>query len=561
MRFKLILIVIIITSFYILNTMFWQDDLANYATLPLTMTCAEELPSIYNIVKEINFRDYFTGINTFDFPPFYYITASIAILIFGKHWYLMNLVNNTFYLLILLIFSYLLGKEIKDKETGLIFLIIIALYPLTYESYQFFSMDFALMGAITMSAYLFYKTIFFESLFWSIMFGISCGFGMMIKDPFGAFIIGPILYGFFKVIRKANKDKKPLINFSLFCLVFYIIIYPFYFTGPFHINKIMYKRIVEESPNIPWYSFENLRLFTTGLWESQLSPPFFIVFILGIYYFLRKTRKERKIVLLFWIVIPNIIILFMPHWKTSRYLMPQLPALAIVSAFWIQNILNKWYGKVIFLLLILIGIFQYYEFTYGIVLRKYNYNEYCFKYYDGSDIFEQRLHFKKEITSLSLNAIERALRNKIAKTNHNISNMKKYCIFNPFSPSPQSLPIDQYLNGYFWYNDINAYTKNFRNVDNLSVLTGVHDDLENIDFILNISSDIDLQNPAYFNEMKQEYLRYQCGDQKSNNISETEWSKYENIWNNIISNFRYKTLIYSTDFHDKHFNIFIYSRN
>jgi len=558
MKYKLILTVTAITVFYVANTIYWQDDLASYTTSQYTMACAEELPSIYNIVKEINAWDYFTGINTFDYPPLYYITASIVILIFGKHWYFMNLVNNTFYLLILLIFSYLLGKEIQDKETGLISLVVVALYPLTYELYGLFSMDFALMGAITMSIYFFHKTNFFKSLRWSIIFGMSCGFGMMIKDPFGAFVIGPILYGLFEVIKNSNKDKKPLINFLLFCAVFYIVIYPFYFMGPFQINKVMFKRIVEESPNIPWYSFKNLRFFTAGLWERQLSPPFFVAFVVGIYYFVRNARNTSKFILLLWVIIPNSVILFMPHWKTSRYLMPHLPALAIVSAFWIRNIERQRYRKVVLAVLIIIGAIQYYEFTNGMIWKKFNYNKFVFDYYTGSDVFDQSLDYEREVTSLSFNAIERTLRKKIEETNRNDSSEKKYYIFNPFTLD--SFPIDQFLNGFFWYKDMNVEMKNFRIADNISMISHVCNDLDNIDFILHIATDIDLKNPAYFNAMKKRYLKFPWREKETYDVSEAEWIWYENMWNRIISSFLYEEIIYRVELHEKNFTIYIYSK-
>ncbi|MCB4790357.1 MAG: hypothetical protein LHV68_00555 [Elusimicrobia bacterium] len=338
----------------------------------------------------INLAEFLTPKTDGSYSPMYFFNLLGPLYIFGKNWVLMVLTVNTFYLLMLLTFTYLLGKEIMDEKAGLIAAALVSLYQATWLAYRSLSLEFPLIGITAMSVYILYKSKYFESLKLSLLFALSCAWGMWVKDVFGAFIIGPIFYGFYKalVAVRNKRDVQPLLNFLVFATTFYIAIHPYYFSGFLKLNSDTLARPFSKTSAFSRYSSENIKSFIYSFWEVQLGFPFFIVFLAGIYYFIKFTparmhlglgqtgpqrgfltgfseAMDMKITLFLWVIIPNLIILLISHWKNARYLIPQVSAVAVVSAYLIRRIIDKKLGLFIFIILVSFGIFRYYWITYN----------------------------------------------------------------------------------------------------------------------------------------------------------------------------------------------------
>ena len=270
--FKKILVIIILLAigYYAASSIVINGKFTNYVT---TAGCA----SVMAMPLQKYYENY--GLKTLSmyylYPPLYYFTAVTAIKITGKNWALMTFLNNSFYLLVLVIFSYLLGKKLKDGVAGIIVALITLLYPLVYLGYITICIEFALAAFVAASIYFLVKSEYYGSLKYSIFLGIACGAGMLTKNTCAAFIIGPVLVGFSRVLWdiKCRKYAR-LLNFLIFAGVIFLIVYPSY--GGF--GSIMHNftnQLTNEPTGLKWYSFEKLRPFLIGLSESQLTPIFF----------------------------------------------------------------------------------------------------------------------------------------------------------------------------------------------------------------------------------------------------------------------------------------------
>jgi hypothetical protein len=550
------IVFLIITIVYMLNYAMYQKHLINYVTESTASLHFKDVPRIYSAIKEFDLKSIFYYS---DYPPLYRISAALILVIFGKNWILMNLINNTFYLLMLLAFLYLLGKKLKDDLTGILMMILVSLYPLTYGSYQMFLMDFPLMGLITMSLYFFYRSENFKNRFWSILFGIACGWGMMTKLQFGAFIAGPIIYGIFVYVKEIKTGKYySLINSGLFTIITVTIMLPYY------INANIFQDIKNctcyEVSGFPWYSFENIKYFTTGLWEYQLTPPFFLILLFGLYYFLKEADINIKVIVITWIVIPNIILLLMPHSKSARYFLTQLPAFAIISAFGLRNIASKFFGKTIILLIIILGIAQYYDFTYGIGLNLKNIRIAKINYFTAfgdlpTDV--NTLQMKEYVVYLgemqkTLARFTGILDKNNSKANYVMVNIKSFDGFD----------MDESLSGYLWFNSnkikgkYEYLTMNF-NFDN------IYDNLDTIDFIIYAAKDIELKNPDYFNASYNNFMENRRSKFTSNqdNISKNDVIMKKHKWDEVMKRFTRSCIICNAKQDGKPYNIYLYLNN
>ncbi|MHB9154081.1 MAG: ArnT family glycosyltransferase [Endomicrobiales bacterium] len=447
-RVLLAALIIATVSYYVLESLQNGERYANYITTGGAIVC--QVSPLENSYQRGWFRTFFDGkFYLSNYPPFYYICATTACHLAGKNWTWMVLLTNSFYLLPLILFSYLLGKELKDDLTGLCMALLVLLYPLTYFGFITFCSDFALMGIQVMCLYLLIKSRFFEKTGWSVLFGIGAGIGMMVKDPFGAFIIGPVSVGAANVVYRLVKKKfTPAGNFLLFTIVFLLVISPYY-GDPSIVKFVLNRPLSEPDPN-PWYSFWKLRLYTVGLIDSQLSLPFFLAVLPGILPFLRLKNRKIRWSVLSWIIVPNLILIFMPHWSSVRYLLPVQPAFALITALWLGKMVRNTEGKAFFCLLVAIGLFQHYYFQFGSpgrsVYGKMEYFNLSRWEIASSD------SFRRENSAL-LEGIERGLLREEPKLRD--TSLKERLKLLVVSEEGDTSWIAQVLcYGYFWFNNI-----------------------------------------------------------------------------------------------------------
>jgi hypothetical protein len=156
------------------------------------------------------------------------------------------------------------------------------------------------------------------------------------------------------------------------------------------IRKILADPIIEP---LPIFSFESLRITTVGLSEYLLSPPIFILFIIGLIYFIYKYKSQNKWIILLWLIVPWTIITFMPHHKLAEYCLCFVPALILIISVFLENIKSY----ILLIITIIICSFQYICLVYEIDNTLFKINFDGIKYYDTSVFDTLSLKDKKEI--------------------------------------------------------------------------------------------------------------------------------------------------------------------
>jgi len=235
-------------------------------------------------------------------------------------------------------------------------------------SRQYGHQDYHIIAGITFNIYCLIKSDYFRDRKWTIWYGISVGLGLMIKDAFLAYFFVPFVYIVIAGLRD-KFEKRKIINILITIAISSLIVGWHYFR-PGIIQKIWYEPVTDVF--YPIVSFESIRVTTIGLWEELLSPPFFIIFIIGLVYFVRKYHDKYKIVILLWFFVPWSIITFMPHSKLIEYCMGFIPAIILISSFFITSLNKIYIKKIILILLIIIGFLQYVDFSYGSAINLFN---------------------------------------------------------------------------------------------------------------------------------------------------------------------------------------------
>ncbi|MDD5021488.1 MAG: hypothetical protein PHR82_05040, partial [Endomicrobiaceae bacterium] len=259
-----------------------------------------------------------------------------------------------------------------------------------------------IIAGITFNIYCLIKTDYFKNRKWAIWYGISVGLGLMIKDAFLAYFFVLFMY-IVTAGLKEKTDKTKIINILTAIGMGSLIAGWHYFRLDI-IKKILFEPATETT-NI--FAFESLRVMTVGLWEELLSPPIFIIFIIGLIFFIWKYSGKYKNVILLWLIIPWAIIMFMQHQKFSEYGAGFIPAIVLIGAVFISYIKTGDVKKIILAVLIVIGVFQYIVFSYG---TYFNFLEIKHKYGNNSIIYYDKynslISYNIKESKLTLNLIK-----------------------------------------------------------------------------------------------------------------------------------------------------------
>lgn len=342
-------------------------------------------PIVCHGYSALHFLDIFQDTILYNNAPLITWIMKCLFFVFGKHYFdLQIIILNYILFSIALYFIYKIGFELKDKETGNIAMILFALTPAVYiMSRQYGHQDWHVMIAMVVNIYCLIKLDDFKYRKWSILYGITVGLGLLIKDEFLPYFFTPWLYTVIKSLIEKVEIKK-IINILITIILGSLISGCHYFRCDI-INKILHEPI-RETVNI--FTCENIRMMTLGLSDDLLSPILFIVFLIGFIWFVISFSNKNKWNILLWILIPWLIILFMPHRKEPEYNIGYIPAIILIISLFISNIKNKTIKFLVLFISIFILLLQFFNLSYkkiSLIDRFNYYNRHNLMFYDDTD--------------------------------------------------------------------------------------------------------------------------------------------------------------------------------
>lgn len=534
-------LLILILAAYAAQSLYFGAQLINYATEGHSRFQAMFIPWLDKAFASGSLKTFLDTLQNIHNPPLYSLCAYALAMLFGKSWMLMTLVLNAVFLVILLVFTYLLAFEIKGRQTAIFSAVITALLPPIYGTYTLYSMDFAITAMAASSIYCLYRSKYFNDLKWSLLFAVSCGIGMLIKETYAGYLIGPVLYALYLAFLRVYKsDYAALKNILVFLALTLIIVSPYYL-GEKSMMWVL-SAPFREPAAVPWYSFVNIRLITVGICESLLSPPIFTLFVIGAFFFFStRFQNNTKWLLALWIIVPSIAIILSPHWKTARYLMPALPAYAIVAAIGIREITSSKAGRLAVAVLLAVAMLQYIPLLFGrgltqITGRAKSLPKYIryYSYFDSFRPFNDRLRIGR-IQADTHDPYSRAMR---------LSAGSKVNVFMPYFSSD----FDIYPS-YFWFQKMEVWQYQFTDDTSLTAVRAnrlPYDPEVQYDFVSFYVENKDLNKVNYldmpFKSIK-EQLFFWFGDDY---FTEKELAVHETIWKKLISTMPVRKIAYST---------------
>lgn len=321
-------------------------------------------------IPEIN-REYpiFVPLITASFYKITGISEDIAVFISGS-----------IFLGILMFSVYGITKNIYNKNSGLLAAFLVAAYPIIFGHSRVFMYDLPLTAMVCLGIYSYQVSDNFRKIGGSIIFGIVLGLGMLTKFTFFVFIASALscylFYEFYMIMHDLIKHKKTLLgilrehsgqirNFLIALIIAIIIALTWYGQNLHYLLDILITiPQVYRVKYPPVFSPQSLFFYLFQLVNIQISFYLFMVFILGLWFF-SKLRLKNKLFLIYWILIPYFVFTFI-NYKSTRYTLPYLPAIAIISSIGIFSIKRKILKVILVAFIVFVVTIQFLVYSYGV---------------------------------------------------------------------------------------------------------------------------------------------------------------------------------------------------
>jgi len=317
------------------------------------------------------------SINTI-WPPLFHLTAVVLSFILGFSC-ISPLAINLVYLFILLFSVYSIGCKLYDKKVGTLAVILISLYPMVFRYSRFFGTDFAQISVLSLSIYFLICSEHFSNRKFCVLFGVSIGIGMLTKWSFILFLFAPlacfILQGLF-LRGKSSVRRTASANLFLSLLIGILLSLTWYWPSSsaiiIRLKMFFHTLLYHPYAQTPVhkisevFGIDKFFGYFCLLINEQISFLFFLVFILAAPYFFRK--RFNKLLLISWYIFPFIALSLSSH-KEGRFMLPALPAIALISAAGLQEMFSyrfSYFLKHLFCaLIIFLGLAQFFDISYN----------------------------------------------------------------------------------------------------------------------------------------------------------------------------------------------------
>ncbi len=234
---------------------------------------------------------------------------------------------------------YGVGRRLMDGPTGLLAAFLFATAPFVVVSLVTFQLDLPLAAMVALALYALVRADGFSRWGWSLAAGLILGAGMLTKPPFAAYLLGPILWMIWLILRVPDRGARLgrlLAALGLGALVALPWYGPRAAGLPLQILNRSFKQAAE-SGHAPALSVTGLSFYT-----RLLVPQFGILaaalLVWGIWALARRRRARG---LLWAALLPFVIFLLIQN-KNLRYTLPLLPAAALTAAAGVAALGPRW---------------------------------------------------------------------------------------------------------------------------------------------------------------------------------------------------------------------------
>jgi len=254
--------------------------------------------------------------------------------------------SNLLFIAILLVSVYALGRHLGGRTVGLTAAILTAGYPMLVTQFKEFQLDAPLTAMVTLALGLLVYSEGFRKPRYTLAFGVAFGLGMLTKWTFVVCIALPALVCLVQAIAADIQRRSPkrLMIIAVAALLAYAVASPWYVANlqQFRIDMKANgtsQAILEGDPLVG--SLASNVWYLKNLLTEQLFLPNVLLFIVGLGVFIRSWPRRLE----YWYPILLIGGMYLAFTaianKDPRYTLPMLPAIAVISVWWLSRLKRR----------------------------------------------------------------------------------------------------------------------------------------------------------------------------------------------------------------------------
>lgn len=302
-----------------------------------------------------------TGITGMEFPLLNYLIFIVSKLFGFDHWYgrLINLIVSS---LGIFYFYRIVKKQFSPALALISGIIMLNSIWFCYSRKimpDTFSVSITLIGLYYALEYLYQKNNILN-LFLYVLFGVL---GVLSKIPAAVILTVLCVPIFDKSV--SSKSKMFLVAGSILIL-FPVIAWYFYWVPYLVAEYGFWHYYMGTTFNNGFHEIiTNLDQFAKKFYFEALRFSGFALFILGLYFLIRKPNKKFILILIITTIIFLLFVIIAGRgfYGHSYYIIPYVPIMALIAAFAIENVKLKWIRNGLLAIIILEGILnQYHDF-------------------------------------------------------------------------------------------------------------------------------------------------------------------------------------------------------
>ncbi len=346
------------------------------------------LPGIefYHYLKDNGLSGFFKAPFFSIYPPLVPFSYTLFYLIFGTGTE-MELMVNSFYLSVMLLSIYGIGRRMFNEKIGLLSAFILSSFPSVIAVSRLVYAEFHLMCLTVLSIYLLLRTDYFTNRKYSIALGISLALVALAKWEFPPMLIGPfavILYRA-RIIDTHIPYRTKLSNFFLSLFIGFLLS-GFWYVPNF--RNVYWRLFINPNENIfhfaylfphkKIFSFNNFLYYIISLINSHIFLLYFAVLVISLVYLslIFISNRNSKVydrspifVMASWLIIPYLSFTIAQIKGESHMLAVLPPASLIISAYLFK--LKKTFQRFILLATVIYGFLLHAHPFYNIPLLGY----------------------------------------------------------------------------------------------------------------------------------------------------------------------------------------------
>jgi hypothetical protein len=268
------------------------------------------------------------------YPPLAPLAASLFYFIFPSDPDTAAWILNQLFLALLIMATYRLGSRLYSPETGLLSAIAVTSFPVITAQYWIYMLDLPITAMTAAGMYALLRTEHFQRRGASILFGLTAGLATMTKWTFLFFILLPLAHALSKTLTAEDRLARLKNGLAAFA-VWGIVALPWFIS---HFSSLIFTSIKfgysvgvrEGDPEV--FTTGSLFYYATIL-PTQILWPWLVCFLVGLIFYFRHDFKKNPAMIL-WILGGYAILTLLRN-KDGRYIMPFLPAVALIAAGWL----------------------------------------------------------------------------------------------------------------------------------------------------------------------------------------------------------------------------------